>query len=376
MEVDEFDQTGSYLVAVTCTDATKQRNSPSEITTDVGNSLHFKIGDTIQGIDRNVIFYTATYINPIFKAIYEDTNLRSYVKYLKAFPFIIPSKLYSDDQLYPDPYEEGLWTHNFHIGDKNDIFSSVYTLMPEKNVIVKKMADFILDDNLTYEKTYTNNEPYKIVELWVPFYNFIKLSYNEIHNHNLRLYYLTTIGDGNTTGVLYDVTTDIILWSSRVEASIDIPFSTTNMYENEKRKDGIILSTAIGTLSSVMSAALGVISQNPMMVAGGVVGGVSTITKAISSASQIYNTASVGSGSVTSGIYNSLKPYLKVTSQKRIPLNEEYNKLYGKPLKEIHTIGDLSGFTTIDDEHLENFGSCLKQENDEIKSILKGGVIL
>ena len=117
-------------------------------------------------------------------------------------------------------------------------------------------------------------------------------------------------------------------------------------------------------------------SQNPVMIAGGVMGGVSTVTKAITSASQIFDSANVGSGSVTSGVYNSFKPYLKITNQVRINLNEEYNNLYGKPLKQVYKIGDLSGFTIVDDEHLENFGSCLKQENDEIKTLLKSGVIL
>ena len=138
------------------------------------------------------------------------------------------------------------------------------------------------------------------------------------------------------------------------------------------------MSTAIGTLSSVISTALGVLSHNPVMTATGVMGGVSTITKAVTSSSQIFDNANVGSGSVTSGIYNSLVPYLKITSQERVNLISEdnYRKIYGKPLKQIYKLEDLSGFTIVEDEHLENFGSALKQENDEIKIILKTGVIL
>jgi len=375
-DVDEFSSFGTFLVSVTCDDAIYQERTPLPFDNDLGDSLHIRIGENIQGIDRNVIFYVGTYINALFKAIYQDQNLRSYVKYLKAFPFTIPQKLYSDDQIDPEPYVEGLWTHNYHIGSRKDIFSTDRLHMPENNVILKKLGDFIIDNFIDYTDTYLNADPYKVVELWIPFYNFIKIPYHQVHNHNLQLYYLTTIGDGNTTGVLYDKTDDKILWSSRVEISIDIPFSTTNLYENEKRKDGVILSTAIGTLSSVVSTALGVISHNPVMTAGGVMGGVGTITKAITSASQIFDNANVGSGSVTSGIYNSFKPYLKITDQVRINVDEEYNKLYGKPLKQVYKIGDLSGMTIVDDEHLENFGSCLKQENDEIKTLLKGGVIL
>ena len=110
--------------------------------------------------------------------------------------------------------------------------------------------------------------------------------------------------------------------------------------ENEKRKDALITSTAIGTLSSVLSIGFGIGSSNPMLIASGVMGGVSSITKAVTSASQIFETANVGSSSVTSGVFNSLKPFIKRTMQLPIALHNEaeYRHLFGKPLKEIKNL--------------------------------------
>ena len=60
-----------------------------------------------------------------------------------------------------------------------------------------------------------------------------------------------------------------------------------------------------------------------------------------------------------------------------IPTNDtEIGKYYGKPLNEYRLLKDLSGYTIVGNEHLENFGSSTKQETEEIKSILNGGVIL
>lgn len=382
-EIDEFTIYGSYLASVSADDAKTQSNTPSYQPNDIGTNLHIKITDLIQGINRNLLFYTGTdsqrNMDPLFSAIYENSNLHSFVKYLKAYPFIIEQDTFSDTPI-GETYEEGLFTKNYHIGDKNDIYSVNSCYLPKYNVIVKCMADFILDDTLgySYQNEWLNAEPYKIIELWVPFYNYVKLPYVKIHNHNLRLYYITTIGDGSTTAIIYDVSDDKILFSSKVECSVDIPISSTNSYENEKKKDALITSTAIGTLSSILSIGFGVGSANPMLVAGGVMGGVSSVTKAVTSASQIYETANVGSSSVTSGILNSLKPFIRTTKQEPISLSDEakYNHLYGRPLKNIRTLSDLRGFTKVDDIMIENIPNITKNEEDALIALLKEGVVL
>lgn len=374
--VDTLGDNYEYLVAVSADDAAKQLAVPIMQPNNIGNSLNIRINDSYLGFDRNILFYSND-VYSLFKAIYESDTLRSYIKYLKVLPFTFEKTFYSDregdQQTYPDK-----WSKNFHIGSRGDIYTTSTCTMPKYNVIVKKIADFILDNFIDYIDDYRKAEPYTIIEIFIPFYNYVKLNYVEVHNHHLQVYFLTTIGDGNTTGVIYDATMDKIIWSSKVECSTDVPFSTTNSYENEKRKDGIIMSTAIGTLSSVVSTALGVVSGNPVMAAGGVIGGVSTITKAISSASQIFDTASVGTSSSTSGRYNSMKCFIKITKQNRIDVisDEEYCKLYGKPLKQIYKLSDLTGFTIIEEEHLEQFGTALKTEHDEIKTLLHSGIIL
>ena len=51
------------------------------------------------------------------------------------------------------------------------------------------------------------------------------------------------------------------------------------------------------------------------------------------------------------------------------------NKLKGYPCNITKRLGDLSGFTMVDDIQLNNV-PCTDAEREELESILKGGVIL
>lgn len=383
---DEFNTNGALLACVVADDALEQRNTPISYPEDISDNFKLQISSLVQGTNYNLLYYTLSGYeaenSSLLKAIYNNANLQSFVKYLKVYPFYFGSlERYTDvPKPQQESHEEGYWTKNYHIGDKHDIYTLYFTTMPKYNVIVKCMADFILDDFIGYSYTdeWLKSEPYTTVEIWIPFYNFVKLPYVKVHNHELRLYYITTIGDGSTTAIIYDVSDDKILFSSKVECSIDMPTSATNNYENEKKKDALITSTAIGTLSSILSIGFGVGSANPMLVASGVMGGVSTVTKAVTSASQIYETANVGSASVTSGIFNSLKPFIKRTVQTPISLSDEaeYNHLFGKPLKNIKTLSELHGFTKVDDIMIENISNITKNEEETLIALLKEGIVL
>lgn len=379
---DEFNTNGFLLACVVADDASEQKNTPIIYPENISNNFKLQISSILQSENINLLFYDTNGDSALLKAIYTNSNLQTFVKYLKAFPFYVGDREYYTDEPKPQQtqHEVGYWTRNYHIGDKHDIYVGDTPTMPKYNVLVNCMADFKLDDFIGYSYTdeWLKSEPYTTIELWVPFYNFVKLPYVKIHNHELRLYYITTIGDGSTTAIIYDVDDDKILFSSKVECSVDIPTSTTNNYENEKKKDALITSTAIGTLSSILSIGFGVGSANPMLVASGVMGGVSTVTKAVTSASQIYETANVGSTSVTSGIFNSLKPFIKRTVQTPISLSDEaeYNHLFGKPLKNIRTLSDLHGFTKVDDIMIENISNITKNEEETLIALLKEGIVL
>ena len=381
---DEFDiQLGQILISVLADDANSSPLHPSRLPNDIDN-IHVNIDNQVQGIDSNTLFYTNPVIsgiqdtlNTLLKEIYKSETLRSFVKYIKAYPFRFDGRKYQD----ASGDSSQTWSMYFHIGEVDNIYAgSMGAYQPHYNVIVKCMADFVLDDILgySYQNEWLKAEPYTVVELWIPFYNYVKIPYVKVHNHELKLYYITTIGNGDTTAILYDADDNKILWSSKVECSIDFSLSTTNAYENEKKKDALITSTAIGALSSVVSTALGVVTQNPVMVAGGVMGGVSTVTKAVTSASQIFETANVSSASVTSGVFNSLVPYIKRTIQAPITLTDEaeYNHLFGKPLKKIIKLSDLHGFTKVDNIMLDHIPNITRTEEETLIALLKEGIVL
>ena len=53
-----------------------------------------------------------------------------------------------------------------------------------------------------------------------------------------------------------------------------------------------------------------------------------------------------------------------------------YSYLYGRPLNEYRRIGELSGYTVVEDIHLSGFGNALVSERDEIVKLLTTGVRL
>jgi hypothetical protein len=81
-----------------------------------------------------------------------------------------------------------------------------------------------------------------------------------------------------------------------------------------------------------------------------------------------------GSLSGTSGLMGIQTPYLIITRPKQaIPANQ--NKFIGYPAFLTDYLGNLSGYTEIEEIHLEGI-SATGAELSEIETILKGGVIL
>lgn len=234
-----------------------------------------------------------------------------------------------------------------------------------------KFADFTF---LEKPKTFRDLDPYTKYYLYCPYCAYIEIP-SVYLGDRIQVFYIVNYDDGTSKIIVYDYTKQIVIDSRQAQVGVRIAVSSTNQTELNNQKNALALNTAIGAMTSILTIVGGVVTENPMIVAGGVISGVSTISKAVTTNAQLLPMGKVEIPTGQTGLYLPQDFHLRI--EKSIPISDQgYEGIYGKPLYSYEKLGDLSGFTMVSDEHLENFGSCTKSENDEIKSILTGGVII
>ena len=129
-------------------------------------------------------------------------------------------------------------------------------------------------------------------------------------------------------------------------------------------------------LTSAVSIIAGAATYNPVAVAGGVISGGSTIAKFVQNENTNYLRASGSVNSGQSGIYLPQDVKIRKTIMKPKNYNDDYAKLFGKPLNEYRKLSTVHGFTTVGNLHLENIGSATRNEHDQLKALLEDGIIL
>ena len=68
-------------------------------------------------------------------------------------------------------------------------------------------------------------------------------------------------------------------------------------------------------------------------------------------------------------------PYIRII-RPQVSIPEQFNKLYGYPSNITAVLGDLSGYTEVQEVHLENIPNALSEEITMINNLLVGGIIL
>ena len=134
----------------------------------------------------------------------------------------------------------------------------------------------------------------------------------------------------------------------------------------------------LGLLSSALSIGVGVISENPVAIAGGVLSAGKTIASNVNANRMLFNRAQTTYGSGDASFYSIQDVHMKVTKNvKMIQLGTIYKKLQGLPYNMYVALNGLTGYVEIGDIHFDAKGyNIYSTEIDEIVALLKGGVIL
>lgn len=110
------------------------------------------------------------------------------------------------------------------------------------------------------------------------------------------------------------------------------------------------------------------------VASGGVAGAVMAASGAATFANDSSKHMITGSISSNNGFSGIQYPYIVVTKPR--PVNvKNYGHNIGYRCDQTYVLGELSGYTVVENVHLENMGDCTIDELKEIESLLKEGVI-
>lgn len=301
------------------------------------------------------------------RLIGNNSNLANFIISIVAFPFLIDYKANSTHPLKLGTTElkdtgssSSLNNDAVKVDDLDKNISKYYVI-----------ADFTISGS-----SFQDYEPYTQYEIFLPYLGWIPLSADVILNKRLIVYYIVNYQTGKSQVTIYDITNSKIVYTSNAQVGVVIPVNSTNAREVNDQRNSNNIGLGVGLLTSTLSTAVGVATFNPFAVASGLIASGSTIANYIQNQNTNYLRATGSIGSGQSGLYLPQEVKIRKTSYKPKNYDINFSRLFGKPLNQYVKLGDLSGFTIVGDEHLENFGSALKSECDEIKILLKEGVIL
>lgn len=204
------------------------------------------------------------------------------------------------------------------------------------------------------------------VLVYIPMLGFKEFAPEDVYGYYIRLRYSVNYSAGSAT-IFIDRnnavnTTWQLFKTFSCKLGAELPLSQSNAIEQGTQ-------AALGLISTAVGAAMGNV--------GAMLGGLSAVA---SNRLQISHSEG-DSGPITLMYLDEeadlLQPFALIgRKNKKEPDN--YLHTYGKPLNETYVLENLidSGFTQVEDVHMDGFASATSIEIDEIARKLKGGVIL
>lgn len=237
----------------------------------------------------------------------------------------------------------------------------------------------IFDGKYEVDRAWQNFEPYTHYELYVPFVGYVDVQAREIINKRILIYYAMDIKTGQATAYIYNYDNKVTIWSGGCQLGIKLDVTLTNQLENTKQKQSLDLNMVLGLVSSAVSIGIGVASENPVAIVGGVLSASKTIASNVNANRMLFNKAQTTYGSYDGATYSLTSVFLKVT--KNYPVLDQtgyakYIALEGLPYNNYAVLTSLTGYVEIGDINFDAKGSNIySDEISEIVALLKGGVI-
>lgn len=211
--------------------------------------------------------------------------------------------------------------------------------------------------------SYLDYSPYTTAEIYLPFIGFQRLNINDVMGKTVSVVYNIDMLSGICTALVK--VDDTTMYSYSGNMAMFLPLSAGNWARMMTPIFG-----AVGGVASMGAGIAGVMSGSSLL------GSTATAVSGAKSLGNLEGNAVSRSGEISgnSGILGDYQPFIVVTR----PINDRpstYNSNIGQTYNKSAQLGTLSGFTVIEEAHIEGMNAT-DAEKQEIERLLKEGVIL
>lgn len=328
---------------------------------------------------ERIVFLNQVQAGLFYESLNENDAVASYISSVILLPFN------ADGGSYGTLQNSVLYAGKYVL--TNSGFYEVGHIPAGSNVIIlptynKNGSPYFVVYDFTYtaEDTYLNREPYKHVEFFIPFLGWIPLQIAQIINKRLIVYYTLDHVSGSGTAYIYNMTDQKLIYSSNCQFGIKMPLITSNALEIERQKEASQLNLIMGMLTSALSVGVGVATENPVAVAGGILSAGKTIASFVNTNKQLFERGQTNFGT-GEGLFHtplSVNIVVRTTYNNPVLINEStYKHMQGYPYNNyVYNMTSLTGYVEIGEIHFDPKGEDIYQDEiSEIVELLQNGVI-
>ncbi len=209
-----------------------------------------------------------------------------------------------------------------------------------------------------YWGAFLDYSPYTKAQIFLPYIGIRQIDVDDIMGKTVQIMYYVDVLTGGCVAMIK--CGGSVLYSFGGQCAINIPVSSADW-----------TNTIQGLLQTVAGIVGGAVAGGG---AGAVMGGITAASNAIMQGDAKPTIHRSGALSGSNGILGLQKPYMILTRPRQaVPAGQ--NEIIGYPSNVSTQLGNLSGFTQVQDIHLEGIPGT-DAELQEIENLLKGGVIL
>ena len=246
---------------------------------------------------------------------------------------------------------------NVKIGDIDSGISMSYTTHQYVN---KSMGSVSIDN---YIGSFMDYSPYTKISIYLPYIGIRELNPDDVMGCTISVGYNVDVLTGGVNAYI-NVSGKGCIYQYCGSAIQNVPLTAINY-------SGAI-QNAISGVGAIGTSIAGFMTGNAALGATGVM---SLATQASNVASNLKPTIQrSGSMGGSSGLMSVQKPYV-IIERPNISTPANFNKMWGNMTNVFMKLQDCTGFTIVDQIHLDNV-ICTEGEREELYKLLKEGVIL
>ena len=338
---------------------------------------------SLQSQNERNAFIDFNQLHYLIDAVLDNDNIMTFINSVILLPF---------DPFYPykDASTDGYINYVVLAEDKylcdDGKFHALGSIPSGVNMVgcsgtTADASPYFIVADFTFNGSYNNfldYDPYTTWEIYIAFAGWIKVNASQVLNKRIIIYYTLDYKTGMGTAYIYNVTDNKLIWSSNCQFGVKMDLTTTNSTEITRQKQANELNMILGLMASALSIGVGVATENPVAVAGGILSAGKTIASNVNNNNMLFERAQTSFGTSEGVFHSPFSIVIRRTYHKKVNINSAtYKHIQGLPYNQYTTtLSSLSGYVEIGEIHFDPKNYVIYQDEiNEIVELLQKGVI-